>query len=245
MTTLNPFAQPIPQGQSFNTTADQLIKFHRLTFGGYRMVEGEGDGSNTGTGNTGEGEPPAGKQDPPAGSDRTFTQAEVDAMIRRRAERVAAEKYGDYDDLKAKAQRLAEIEAANATELEKATKKAKDEGRLEILSSANEKLVRAEARALAAEAKFKNPNLAVKAIDLKGVKVDDDGNVDSEAVKALLEALAKDEPYLVDDGKGGRPKPDLDQGQNNPPVKPLGADAAPGMARMREAYAATKDKART
>lgn len=35
--------------------------------------------------------------------EKTFTQAEVDQMIKDRAERIAKQRYADYDDLKAKA----------------------------------------------------------------------------------------------------------------------------------------------
>lgn len=112
----------------------------------------------------------------------------------------------------AAAKRLDEIESANATELERAIKKAKEEGRTEVQQSANSRLIAAEARALAAEAKFRNPALAIKAVDLSGIKVADDGSVDGTAIKALLADLAKDEPYLIDDGRA-RPKPDEAQGQ--------------------------------
>lgn len=56
---------------------------------------------------------------------KTFTQAELDAIVSDRLKR-AGEKYKDYDDLKAKAAKLDEMEAAGKTELEKATKKAAD-----------------------------------------------------------------------------------------------------------------------
>lgn len=118
----------------------------------------------------------------------------------------------------AAAKRLEEIEAANASDLEKAITKARQEGASEVLTAANKRLLSAEARALAAEARFRNPALAVKAIDLSGVKVSDDGTVDAAAVKALLADLAKDDPYLVDDGKGGKPKPDGSQGSATVPV---------------------------
>lgn len=47
---------------------------------------------------------------------RTFTQAEVDAIVHKRLK--------DYDNLKAKAQRLDELEEASKTELQKATERA-------------------------------------------------------------------------------------------------------------------------
>lgn len=134
----------------------------------------------------------------------------------------------------AAAKRLEEIEAANASELDKAVAKARDEGRAEVQSAANARLISAEARALAAEVKFRNPTLAVKAIDLSGVSVSDDGTVDVAAIRTALGDLAKADPYLVDDGKTPRPKPDDAQGR--PPAAPV-ANVTPGMGRLREAYA--------
>lgn len=49
--------------------------------------------------------------------EQTFTQAEVDRIVKTRADRIAKEKYGDYDELKAQAagaktleERLADVE---------------------------------------------------------------------------------------------------------------------------------------
>ncbi len=150
---------------------------------------------------------------PPPGDDgsKTFTQADVDRMIKSRADRVAAEKYGDYNDLKASAEKLAKIEAANASETEKAVKAARDEGRNEVLSAANQRLVNAEARALAAAARARNPVVAVRSLDLSGVKVADDGTVDAAAIKAMLEDLQKSDGYLFGDPPPP-PNPNMDGG---------------------------------
>jgi len=55
--------------------------------------------------------------------EKTFTQAELDAVVKDRLKR-EREKYADYDAVKAKATKLDEIEAANKSELEKANEKA-------------------------------------------------------------------------------------------------------------------------
>lgn len=52
-------------------------------------------------------------------AERTFTQAEVDAIVSDRLKRERA-KYPDYDALKEKASRLDQIEEASKTELQKA-----------------------------------------------------------------------------------------------------------------------------
>lgn len=54
---------------------------------------------------------------------KTFTQEEVNSFLAKDRKQMA-EKYADYEALKEKASRLDEIEAANKSELEKATEKA-------------------------------------------------------------------------------------------------------------------------
>lgn len=56
-----------------------------------------------------------------AGGDKTFTQAEVDQIVKSRAERLAKQMYPDYDELKSKAsgaqtleQKLADLESKHA-----------------------------------------------------------------------------------------------------------------------------------
>lgn len=51
---------------------------------------------------------------------RTFTQEEVNAIVEKRVARVKATPPADYEDLKAKAARLDELEQANKSELERA-----------------------------------------------------------------------------------------------------------------------------
>lgn len=57
--------------------------------------------------------------------DKTFTQAELDQLIKDRLER-ERKKYAGFDDLKAKAAKLDEIEAAKKTDEEKALAKLKE-----------------------------------------------------------------------------------------------------------------------
>ena len=70
--------------------------------------------------------------------ERTFTQAEMNAIIQ---ERVARErgKYADYDDLKAKAAQYDESQEASKSDLQKAVERADAlQAQLDALSKANE-----------------------------------------------------------------------------------------------------------
>lgn len=60
-----------------------------------------------------------------AADGKTFTQAELDAIVSDRLKRDRA-KYADYEDLKAKAAKLDEIEEAAKSDLQKATERANE-----------------------------------------------------------------------------------------------------------------------
>ena len=141
----------------------------------------------------------------------TFTQADLDRTVGERLARERA-KFADYNDLKSKAARLSEIEEASASETEKAVKAAREEGRAEVTTAANTRLTAAEARALAAEMGFRKPTHAVRLINLAEVKVDADGEVDTAAVRRLLDDLVADDPFLLAVPDDGRPKGNVDQG---------------------------------
>lgn len=66
-----------------------------------------------------------------------FTQADLDRIVKDRLTR-EREKYGDYDALKAKAEKLDEIEEASKSELQKATERATAlQAELDSLKQAN------------------------------------------------------------------------------------------------------------
>lgn len=73
-----------------------------------------------------------------AGTERTFTQAELDQIVKDRLERANA-KYADYEALKDKAAKYDEQVEAEKTELQKATDKANAlQEKLDALNKANE-----------------------------------------------------------------------------------------------------------
>lgn len=87
-------------------SVDELLSFHRATFGSARM---DGDGAD---GNDGDGSGNGG-----GGGGQTFTQADVDRIVskaRNEERRKAGEKFADYDDLKAKAERATTADAERA-----------------------------------------------------------------------------------------------------------------------------------
>lgn len=155
---------------------------------------------------------------PPATEPKTLTQEQVNAILAEEKRKTLA-KFEGFDDLKAKAEKYDQIEAQNATELEKAVKKATDEARADMSAQTNNRLVRAEVKAMAAALGFHNPAVAATQLagEFAGITVSDSGDVDEKAVKALVEQLAKDEPYLVKTDTG-RPQPLLGQGHHQPPV---------------------------
>ena len=76
-----------------------------------------------------------------ASAEKTFTQAEMDAIIGERLNRLKA-KYADYDELKDKAAKFNEAEEASKSELQKAVEE-RDKYKAD-LDKLNQELARAE-----------------------------------------------------------------------------------------------------
>lgn len=225
----NPFAfgKPI----TLDTLGD-LFAHHRLTFGGFTMEEKTAEQIAAEAAAAEEAKKGAEGYKPPA------TQEELNRIIGDRLAR-EREKYADYAEIKKKAEAHDAKMAEAMTDAEKAADAARKEGETSALEKANGRIVRSEARAVASELKFRNPTLALAAIDLSDVKVNDDGEPDAAAIKTKLEDLAKADPYLVDDGKKPAPKPDRSQGGGG------GNDTASSVAKGRDAYAARHQKQKT
>lgn len=120
---------------------------------------------------------------------KTFTQDELDSILKGRLA-----KFADYDALKAK---VAEVEDAAKSDTEKAVEAARAEARADALAEANKRLVNAETKVVATELGFVYPTDAHRFIDDVDALVGDDGMPDASAIKAALEAVAKDRPALV------------------------------------------------
>lgn len=131
------------------------------------------------------------------------------ALVTERTARKAAEK--------ALAAIRAELALKDKPAEEQALEAARAEARTEATVKANERIVRAEVKA-AATGKVKNPALALKLIDTSGIDVDDDGEVDSDAVTQAIADLLTEYPELAADGSkfGGG----ADQGARGKSSKP-------------------------
>jgi hypothetical protein len=144
--------------------------------------------------------------------DRTFSQADVDRIVQERVARVKAAPPADYDELKAKAEKLAELETANQTELEKAQQRAeKAETRAQqVEADARETRLRAAIISEAAkpERRVVDSDAVIALLDRTTLELDDNGNPTNiaKAMDSLLEAR----PFLVASNGGARG--DADQG---------------------------------
>jgi hypothetical protein len=94
-----------------------------------------------------------------------------------------------------------ERELAGKAPDEQALELARREAAAEATGKANARLVRAEIRAAAAQ-RVKNPALAVKLIDASAIEVDDDGEVDADALASAIDALLADYPELAASAPG-------------------------------------------
>lgn len=139
--------------------------------------------------------------------EKTFTQSEVDAIIK---ERLARDRKGreDYEEIKA---RLADFEGKQsewsaAKEAAEQRAQEAEEARTKALESANKRLVKAEFKELATTGEVKiRPDAiddAFQLADISGVTVDEAGNVVGmvDVIKALVEA----KPYLASQSSGSR-----------------------------------------
>lgn len=149
-----------------------------------------------------QGNPPqdGGAGTPPAKPEKTFTQAELDAIIEQRLKRAVP---ADYEELKALAAKAKEKEDQEKTDLQKATEaQALAEKRArEAVETANARLRRAAIieEATAQNAADNEVVIALLASD-PDITVEDDGSV--KGVKKAVADLLKAKPFLAK-GQGG------------------------------------------
>lgn len=173
-------------------------------------LEPTADGGEGAGGGEGEpsGEAPPEVEGSGGSAERTFSQAELDRVVKERLARQKAQ-FGDYDDLKTKATEYDKLAEAQKTELQKAQDRAAE---LEQKMTAAEQ--RAQETALKAavisEAAKKNvidPDVAVALIDKGALEFGEDGSPMN--VAELVDALLEQRPYLVAASGGSRGNADL------------------------------------
>lgn len=174
-----------------------------------------GGGGTPPAGGTGTGTPPAGAAGAPgqpgagqAGAgDSQLGEAGKAALEKERAAAREANRLKSTAEQRAEAAEaeLEKIREATQSEAEKATAKAVKEATATAVQAGNARLVRAEVKAAAAAAGFHDPRDAALLLADKfaQVKVADDGQVDEDAVKTIVEELATSKPHLVKTGGGG------------------------------------------
>lgn len=143
--------------------------------------------------------------------EKTFTQSELDAIIAERVKR-AESKYKDHADLKAKAAKLDQIEAANASDLDKAVAEATAKTRAAVAREIGVKAARGVVAARL-EAGGREPADAAAIVDTLDLAkfVDETGEIDTDAIAQATALFAVAQPQ-VDLGQGARGgAPTLDQ----------------------------------
>lgn len=140
-------------------------------------------------------------------------------------------KWKDADKLaKENEKALAALQAKLAgTEAEHAAEQAKRETEQAALSKANDRILKSEVKAQA-KGVLADPQDAYKFLDLESFEVDDDGNVDEDAIAKALTDLVAAKPYLAAQG-GKRFQGSADGGARNDAAKVSQLNQA-DMARM-------------
>jgi hypothetical protein len=128
-------------------------------------------------------------------SGKTFTQAELDAMIQKRLDKQANSLKSQWEqELETKQKQ----EKMTAEDLAKAAQKEAEEKLSKAVIEANNKVKNAEAKALSIELGVKPEKVSylLKLADLESVEIDEGGAIDQESLKASIEAVLKDLPEL-------------------------------------------------
>jgi hypothetical protein len=175
------FTPSRPHGPLFRSKLDLM---------GIRFLEGDG---SEGDGGGGGGEPKP--------FEAITSQDDFDKRIQSRLAR-EREKYADYDELKQAKSKYDEHLESQKTDHEKAIESARGEASTEVTQKFLSKLVGSEVKALASTLGFNDPSDALQVLG-SDLPVKDD-EPDTDAIKALVEKLATDKPYLL---KGDAPRP--------------------------------------
>jgi len=197
--------------------------FERLTLMGARLIEG-----GEGAGGDGQGEQPDGGTGGEGASSYKApeTQADLDRIIETRLAR-ERKNYEGHDDYKTKAQQWDALEQSKKTPDEKAIEDAKTAATSEVTQKFLTRLTHGEAKSIARDLGFIDPDDALRVIDPANLPVKDD-EPDADAIRKLVEKLAADKPHLVNSAPrkpAGRPQPPKGE-KTEPPAGGKGKAAA-------------------
>jgi hypothetical protein len=145
---------------------------------------------------------------------------EAEKGKRREADKTIAEIRREFNEFKAKAE---------GKEAEFAAEQKAREAEQAALAKVNDRIKKSEVKA-AAKGVLADPQDAYKFLDLDSFEVDNDGNVDEDAIAHALADLVKNKPYLSAQG-GQRFKGTADGGARNDASRPSQLTKA-DMARM-------------
>lgn len=189
-----------------------------------RFIEGEGEGA------AGEGEAEGAAGDETNGSDAEGEgdgadsgagDADLGDKGKQAIDRMKAERKKALDAAKAATARAVAAEAALANKdkpaEEVALEAARNEARTEATTAANLKLAKSALR-LAAKGVLADPADAIAFIDASQFEVDDEGDVDPDALKDAIDELLAKKPHLAA-GKANRFDGGADQGAPNAAAK--------------------------
>ncbi|WP_257130577.1 phage scaffolding protein [Bacillus toyonensis] len=158
----------------------------------------------------GSGDDPGSNSGDPNEPPKTFTQDELDEIVKKRLERErnkSAEQYGDYDNVKAK---LAEYEKAEEerkkqemtaierlqAEKEEADKKALEasEAAQKAQEKANARILNTEIKSMARALDANDPGDVLALLDKSAIQFDENGNY--QGVEEAVNALKDSKPWM-------------------------------------------------
>jgi hypothetical protein len=199
--------------------ADSLISFHRLTFGGFRMKDGEDDddeddkeGEDDGDDTSGDGDGDEDEDDDDKSKDDGDSDKDKDDKVSREEHEKLKARMVAADKAKAKAEaELRKIADSKKDDLTKATDRVTE---LETeVKEKDEQIsgLRLENAFLSANThKWHDNDTALEIARSKGLLdevLNDDGEVEKGKLKSALDKLAKDHKYLVKSEDDDEPNP--------------------------------------
>lgn len=176
-----------------------------LSIRGGDGTEGEGSGDGAGAGGS-NNNPPAKETPANQGGSGATDESQFSEQARLTIQKLRGElkdaKAGSKraDDLQTK---LDEYEKGQLSEKERLERE-RDEARTKATDAeakARQRVIRSEVRVVASDLGFADPSDAHRFLDDDAIELDDDG--EPKNVKALLEKLSKDKPYLLKAKDGG------------------------------------------